>query len=82
MKQKTYTIIRADIDCPNRREELTRPCLTTSRKFDCSKCRYGLTKKQLITIISNGLKDTLWNDKVGLTYEQIAEKIIKRLGID
>lgn len=79
MCQKRYDIIRVDKHCPNwYQKDVDQRFLCNNQDCkSCDGCRYGFTKEQLIKIISQILKTTLWNDKIGLTYEQIAQKIFE-----
>lgn len=84
-----YAIVRVDNRCPVAVEDdidfIDRikmfPCFNDNR-IGCKNCRYGDTKEQLIKKVAQSLKGTLWNDKKGLTYEEIAKKIIEFLGVE
>lgn len=76
---KRYDIIRVDKHCPNwYQSDVDQRLLCDNQNcISCDGCRYGHTKQQLIKIIAQILKTTLWNEKIGLTYEQIAQKIFE-----
>ena len=73
---KRYSIVRVDGECPKGFNE------DIYCKW-CGNCGriYGDTKEQLIKKVAQALTGTLWNDRKGLTYEEIAKKIVEFLGV-
>ena len=84
---KRYAIVRVDNTwCPNKFENIDNRFVCDSRRKNikyvhCERCRYGDTKEQLVRKVAQALKGTLWNDRKGLTYEEIATKIVEFLGV-
>lgn len=86
MSNKKYSIVRVDDKfCPSHFEKIDdlNVCidgknLYTDKLVKCKNCRYGLTKKQLIQIVRQSLKN---NFKRGTTFLYLAEKIINDLGV-
>lgn len=93
MTEKRYVIVRVDGNCPNKLENLSAPCITSRKRFDCNNCRYGDNKEQLVKKIAQiikiklkadyvtGLKDTVFTTEM-YCVERLAEEIIKFLGVE
>ena len=82
---KRYAIVRVDNKCPDLFENIhSKFVCEINGDFGsaCKNCRYGDTKEQLVRKIAQALKGTLWNDRKGLTYEEIAKKIVEFLGVE
>ena len=84
MPEKRCAIVRVDNSCPAMSDGLG--CILSRNMFHC-KCgedikNYGDTKEQLIRKVAQALKGTLWNDRKGMSYEEIAKKIIEFLGVE
>ena len=76
---KKYAIVRVDKLCPTAVEEKFLCVRKTCRKCEDN---YGDTKEQMIKKIAQALKGTLWNDRKGMSYEEISKEIIEFLGVE
>lgn len=98
MTEKRYAIVRVDMIarkdshdfvCPEHFEGINSRFVCAShygKKYfpfaHCKDCRYGDTKEQLIRKVAQALKGTLWNDRKGMSYEEIAKGIVEFLGVE
>lgn len=80
---KRYAIVRVDENCPNKLENLSAPCITSYKRFDCNNCRYGDTKEQLIRKVAQALlKEELewYKNHIGfIPKNEIDEPLVRNL---
>lgn len=86
MKQKRYAIVRVDGSCPNKLENLSAPCITSCKRFDCKNCRYGDTKEQWIRKVMTAFKIAIKEKREGKMPKEnvnrwVAEIVVEFLGV-
>lgn len=78
MAEEKFSIVKVNEFCSSWNVEKIKDYIVCERASNCKECLYGLTKKQLIQIVRQSLKN---NFKRGTTFLYLAEKIINDLGV-
>ena len=93
MPEKRYSIVRVDENCPNKLENLSAPCITSCKRFDCKNCRYGDTKEHLVHKIAQVIfkkrnsfggknMNPIWTETDKIYSYKLAKEIIEFLGVE
>lgn len=78
MSKNRYAIVR--VECPSK-NEIDAQFVCYPNDNNCSGCRYGDTKEQLINKVEQVLKRS-WLNEENQPFKEVAEEIVEFLGVE